>query len=412
METLKIALASDWFYPKIGGIETHIQELAYNLLKLGHEPHVITHDYRKFPSRFEDNFPFPVHRLKGEIYNAKEHVSLGVLLIHQANKLYKKEKFDLTHIHSIYSPLGILVANVSRGVRGVPAIATNHSFFEWDLRRELWLPVLRYALKRIDAIIAVSRAVAQDVKKVIKHKDKPIYIIPNAIDIGFWRPPDHEERVKARRMIGAEPFDFVVFAPGRFTERKRIHEVPRIVANASRLLGPGKRRLYLVITGDGPLADKVRDEVRRYSDLIRVHLNGFVDRRMMRNYYWAADLTIVPSRLEAFSITALESMACGTPVIGYRGGGIEDLILDSITGFLVGDDREAAEKIALLAMNDGLHASMRDKAPYHVAKNFSWDKVIYWILDVYKTVMDSANPEERLFLLYKAWLGLTRPWRR
>ena len=411
METLKIALASDWFYPKIGGIETHIQELAYNLLKLGHEPHVITHDYRKFPSRFEDNFPFPVHRLKGEIYNAKEHVSVGVLLIHQANKLYKREKFDITHVHSIYSPFGIIIANLSKGIRDVPTVATNHSFFEWRLRREVWLPLLRYALKRIDAIIAVSRAVAQDTEKVVK-KNKPIYIIPNAVDVGFWRPPDHEERVRARRMIGAEPFDFVVFAPGRFTERKRIHEVPRIVANASRLLGPGKRRLYLVITGDGPLADKVKDEARRYSDLIRVYLNGFVDKRMMRNYYWAADLTIVPSRLEAFSITALESMACGVPVIGYRGGGIEDLILDSVTGFLVRDDADAAEKIALLAMNDALHASMREKAPYHVAKNFSWDKVIYWILDVYKTVIDSANPGEQLFLLYRAWLGLTRLWRR
>ena len=411
METLKIALASDWFYPKIGGIETHIQELAYNLLKLGHEPHVITHDYRKFPSRFEDNFPFPVHRLRGEIYNAKEHVSVGVLLIHQANKLYKREKFDITHVHSIYSPLGIIVANLSKGIRDVPTVATNHSFFEWRLRREVWLPLLRYALRRIDVIIAVSRAVARDTRRVVK-KYKPIYIIPNAVDVGFWRPPDHEEWVKARRMIGAEPFDFVVFAPGRFTERKRIHEVPRIVANASRLLGPGKRRLYLVIPGDGPLANRVKDEAQRYSGLIRVYLNGFVDRKLLRHYYWAADLTIVPSRLEAFSITALESMACGVPVIGYKGGGIEDLILDSVTGFLVRDDMEAAEKIALLAMNDGLHAAMRERAPYHVAKNFSWDKVIYWILDVYRTVIDSANPGERLFLLYKAWLGLTRLWRR
>jgi len=411
METLKIALASDWFYPKIGGIETHIHELAYNLLKLGHEPHVITHDYRKFPSRFEDNFPFPVHRLRGEIYNTREHVSIGVSLFHQANKLYKREKFDITHVHSIYSPLGIIIANLSKGIRDVPTVATNHSFFEWHLRREVWLPLLRYALRRIDAIIAVSRAVARDTRKVAK-KNKPIYIIPNAVDVFFWRPPDHEERVKARQMIGAEPFDFVVFAPGRFTVRKRIHEVPRIVANASRLLGPGKRRLYLVITGDGPLASKVRDEARHHSGLIRVYLNGFVDRKLLRHYYWAADLTIVPSRLEAFSITALESMACGVPVIGYRGGGIEDLILDSVTGFLVRNDMEAAEKIALLAMNDDLHAVMRERAPYHVAKNFSWDKVIYWILDVYRTVIDSANPEERLFLLYKAWLGLTRLWRR
>ncbi len=412
METLKIALASDWFYPKIGGIETHIQELAYNLLRLGHEPHIITHDYRKFGSTFNDDFPFPVHRLHGEIYNSSEHVSFGIRSIYQANKLYKQERFDITHVHSIYSPLGMIVANVSKGLRDVPTVATNHSFFEWRFRKKLWLPLIRYALRRVDTIIAVSRAVARDTQKIIKNDKKPVFIIPNAIDVSFWRPPDHDERVKARKMIGAESFDFVVFAPGRFTERKRIHVVPRIIAKASRMLGTTKRRLYLVIIGDGPLADRVREEARRYSDSVRVYLNGFVERKLLRHYYWAADLTIVPSRLEAFSITALESMACGVPVIGYKGGGIEDLIVEAVTGFLVESDDDAAKRIASLAVNDELHAKMRETAPLHVAKNFSWDKVIYWILDTYKATMSSARPGEKLFLLYRAWLGLTGLWRR
>jgi len=167
-----------------------------------------------------------------------------------------------------------------------------------------------------------------------------------------------------------------------------------------------------VITGDGPLAARVQEEAQQYSDTVRVYLRGFVDRRIMRHYYWASDLTIVPSKLEAFSITALESMACGVPVIGYRGGGIEDLIVDGVTGFLVGSDEEASEKIAHLVMSEDMYARMREAAPYHVAKSFSWNHVIYWVLDVYKAVLDFSEPEEKLFLLYKAWLRLSRLWRK
>ncbi|BEP17671.1 glycosyltransferase family 4 protein [Pyrofollis japonicus] len=416
METLKIALASDWFYPKIGGIETHVQELALNLLRLGHEPHVITHDYRKFGSKFQDNFPFKVHRLHGEIYNSQEHISLGIRTIYEANKLYKKERFDLTHIHSIYSPLGIIIANISRGLRGVPVVATNHSFFEWKRRRwKLWLPILRYALKRVDAFIAVSRAVARDTRKLLKNDPRPLHIVPNAVDTSFWRPPDHEERMRARAAIGASQNDVVIFAPGRFTERKRIHVVPRIVAEASKSLSRTKhKRLYLVIVGDGPYRPVIENEISQYKakELFKAYMNGFVERKMLREYYWAADLTIVPSPIEAFSITALESMACGTPVLGYRGGGIEDVVVDGVTGFLVKDDEEAVNRLVFLAESDDIRAKMREHAPYHVARNFSWNKIVYEILEIYKSVLDSSDPEEKLFLLYKGWLRLSKLWKR
>jgi 1,2-diacylglycerol 3-alpha-glucosyltransferase len=61
MEGLKIAIASDWFYPKVGGIESHIDELARNLLFAGHEPYVITHDYR-YMKPYVDSFPYHVVR--------------------------------------------------------------------------------------------------------------------------------------------------------------------------------------------------------------------------------------------------------------------------------------------------------------------------------------------------------------
>lgn len=133
MESLKIAIASDWFYPpKIGGIESHIDELSRNLLLRGHEPpHVLTHDYR-YMKPYVDDSPYPpVHRFAGTFYFRSYHSSVGFSQLWRINELYKEMNFDITHVHSIYSPpFSVAVSDVSRGLRNVPpVVATNHSFY-------------------------------------------------------------------------------------------------------------------------------------------------------------------------------------------------------------------------------------------------------------------------------------------
>ncbi|KSW12241.1 hypothetical protein CF15_05670 [Pyrodictium occultum] len=399
MDPLKVALASDWFYPKIGGIETHIHELALTLQRMGHEPHVFTHDYRAF-GPYRDSFPYPVHRLRGRFYIKSAHVSLGPGALMEANNIYKKVGFDITHVHSIYSPLAVAMANLSRGIRGVPVVATNHSLFLW---RRATLPlvyVIRHFLRRVDAFIAVSRKVAEDSRRLLRLDGHPLYIVPNAVDPSFWRPAEDEERARARRALGIPEESFTVATVGRFTRRKRIHVVPRIVAEAARKTG---QAINLVIVGDGPLADLVAEEARRYSREVRVMILGFVERERLREIYWASDLLVVPARLEAFSITALEAMACGVPVIGFRESGISDVIEDGSTGFLVDSDEEAAEKAALLALDEDLRARMEHRAPLHIAQHFSWEKVGRNIVEIYRATMEAAAGSDKRYLLYRLW---------
>lgn len=399
MDSLKIALASDWFYPKIGGIETHIHELALALQRMGHEPHVFTHDYRVLKP-YRDSFPYPVHRLRGTFYLKSAHISLGAGSLIEANRVYKEVGFDITHIHSIYSPLAIAIANLSRGIRGVPVVATNHSLFSWRYSTIPIVYVLRRLLRRVDAYIAVSRKVAEDSRRLLNLNGHPVYIVPNAVDPSFWRPPEAEERNGARKRLGIPEDRFTVVAVGRFTRRKRMHVVPRIVKEAAKRAG---KRLHVVIVGDGPLAGLVKEEARRCSPYTSIDIIGFVERQRLREIYWAADVAIVPARLEAFSIAALESMACGVPVIGFRESGVSDAIADGVTGFLVDSDEEAAARIAELALDDDLRAKLSQNAPLHVARHFSWDKVVQSILEIYRATIDAASGSDKRYLLYKLW---------
>ncbi len=408
METLKIAIASDWFYPKIGGIETHIHELALNLLKLGHEPHIITHDYRKYnntPIR-DIVLPYNVHRFRGLIYLRKLHVSLGPSMLWSINKLYKREKYDLTHIHSIYSPLAIAVANLSRGIREVPVVATNHSLFSWDsMLARLGLKLLRYWLKRIDVYIAVSRIVYNDTIRILggNGSSPRVLLIPNAIDTSFWRPPEPRERDEARRRLGLSKDRLVVGVVGRFTRRKMIHKAPSIVYNAWRTLNM-QRKITLIIAGDGELRRLVEEEASRYSRPpdYTVKLTGFVPREELRDIYWASDLVLIPSRYESFSITALEAVATGRVVVGFTGSGVVDIVESTGAGAIASSFIEASKAIASLLMDEDRRMKAGLNGVKRVQQYFSWGTVIHKIIDAYKLALDNSS-DDRRFFLYKAW---------
>ena len=410
MEKLKVALASDWYFPKVGGIEYHIHELALNLMRLGHEPHVLTHDYRHHTPPPRDNVPYPVHRLRGLFYFKRGHVSLGPGMLLEANRIYKRVGFDITHIHSIYSPLAIAIANLSRGIRGVPVVATNHSLFSWHSRAARYLvrPLLRHFLRRVDAFIAISRAVERDTRRLLGRslRGRPVYLIPNGVDTRFWRPPEPEERLKARRELGLGERDVAVLSVGRMTRRKRIHTVPGTLAKASSLVNGG-RRLALLIVGDGELRGLVEAEAARYRDSFSVvHLSGFVGRERLRSYYWAADILYIPSSLEALSLVALEASATGLPVVGWNGSGLEDVVVDGVTGFLGRSDSEAAEKIAWLASSEELRIRMGAKAAERVQRLFSWETVIRLIVNAYYETIKSAEAVDKRYLLYRAWRAI------
>jgi len=408
VEGLKIALASDWFYPKVGGVETHIHELALNLLREGHEPHVFTHDYRFYGKRFDDSrLPYPVHRLRGLVYVRGAHVSLGPGALLEANRIYKAVEFDVTHVHSIYSPLAIAFANLSRGIRDVPVVATNHSLFSWDsLAARALVPMLRWLLQRVDVFIAVSDVVKKDTRRLLDRSlgERPLLLVPNAVDTVFWRPPEPEERMRARELLGLRPDEVVILAVGRMSRRKMMHTVPRVAADAARRSGA---KIALVIVGEGEMWSVVLEEVARFRDVFSsVHVHGFVDRTSLRCFYWAADVLYVPSRMEAFSIVALEASATGVPVVGWRGSGVSDVVVDGVTGFLVSSEDEAAARLAQLASDGEARERMGEEAARRAQALFSWPRVIKMVVDAYREALQLGVTVDRHYPLHRFWLHM------
>jgi len=404
MESLKVAIVSDWFYPKIGGIEAHMDELARNLLNFGHEPVIITHDYR-YLKPYRDEFPYKVVRFPSPIYIKKAHISLSPNQLWKINKFYKREAFDVTHVHSLYSPLGIAVANLSRGIRNVPVIATNHSFYgkprmDWALRR-----TLKKTLWRVDSFIAVSRAIEKDTQELLGESlaNRPIFLVPNGVDTSFWRPPEPEERSRVRKSLGLDENDFVLLYVGRMTRRKRAHVLPLIVGEILKKLPENiAKRVKLLMVGEGPMKPVLFQRLSKVGIGDRTLLFKFMSRPKLRRIYWAADVALVPSELEAFSIVSLEALSTGVPVIGMNDSGLSDLIISGKNGFLVGSDEEMVTVLVELLLGDVPLKKLSKSARDRVESFFSWKVVINRILGIYRRTIESATEDKR-YTLYKAW---------
>jgi len=401
METLRIALASDWFYPKVGGIEAHMDELARNLIKAGHEPYVITHDYR-YIRPYGDGFPYPVKRFRAMLYLRKYHISLSPTQLWRINEFYKSINFDITHIHSIYSPLALAVANVSRGIRDVPVVATNHSFFGTPPLAEALRWELRRHLKRVDHFIAVSTPVARDTARLIGNlrRERPVTVIPNGIDVDFWRPPTDEERERARKNLRIRD-EVVVFYVGRMTKRKMAHRLPRVIKRAIEISGIPLRRVRFIAVGEGEMRDEFVRNVRDSGIGPITDLFGFLPREKLQEFYWASDIVLMPGVLEAFPVVGLEAMASGRAIVGRVESGLSDMVVNGTTGYLGRSEDELSERLAELFTDEDTLVKMGIAGRKRAVECFSWRVILRRVLRVYRSTLNMAEEFDRRYLLYK-----------
>jgi D-inositol-3-phosphate glycosyltransferase len=128
--------------------------------------------------------------------------------------------------------------------------------------------------------------------------------------------------------------------------------------------------------------DKLKDEVGLH-DLVA--FLGSRAQDTLPYYYSAAEICVVPSHYESFGLVALEAMACGTPVIASRVGGLQQTVEDGVTGFLVpaGDEDALAQNLQRILSDRGLRQRLAANAR-HRAQDYTWQKVAARIAEVYE----------------------------
>ena len=346
----RIAHVTDVFLPRLGGIETHVDDLVRHQRARGLDAVVLT------PTR-GDAGPDWVHRIS--LAEARDLIA----------------EFDVVHVHlSMLSAYGLGVARAAMA-QGVPTLLTVHSM--WAGMGGVIRLAAHAALRRWPvAWSAVSHAAAETFRRSLGGTD--VAVLTNALDVAAWSPraEAHEPPAPA-----VDTMAFTVVSVMRLMPRKRPLQLLRMFRRAAAML-PGLE-LRLVIIGGGPLARPLARRVERYGLADRVRMTGTIPRSAVLAELEAADVYVAPAPKESFGIAALEARCAGLPVVASRRSGVGEFIRDRVDGLLVDGDAQMAVAIAELAAD----ATLRERITEHnrrVRPPFDWPTVLDQTDELYR----------------------------
>ncbi len=390
-----------------GGMNVYVRELTRFLGRQGVHVDVFTRSQDEhIPSVSHDLGYFnrvvhipagPEHALpKEQIWTYTDEFAQRIIEF-SANKGIK---YDLIHAHYWMSGMA---GDILKKAWNVPMvqmfhtlglmkqqIAQNEEEFEGDYRIKGEREVMRVA----DQIIAATEAERSQLNKLYNVDVGKISIIPPGVDIHHFYPIPQDE---AKEAIGLLPEDRVALFVGRIEPLKGVDTLIRAMAIVRETCVLFQCPDYLIIIGGDPEDDpqKMSAEMNRLQGLCQelglTSMILFLGKRgqaTLPYYYAAAEVVVMPSHYESFGMVALEAMACGTPVIASRVGGLKYLIQDGCTGYFVPaqDPLALAEKLRLLFVNKELRLRLGQNAATF-ANDFSWEKITFNVLELYEKMI-------------------------
>ena len=233
-----------------------------------------------------------------------------------------------------------------------------------------------------DRIIAFSPHERDAMVRLYGADARRVSLVPCGVDLAMFKPWDQQE---ARQRLGLNG-DKVLLYVGRIESLKGLD----LLLHTAAHLDTCEKVKVLVVGGD----DGKQQEIERLRGLAR-ELNvddvfdfvGRVDQDQLPLYYSAADVCVVPSYYESFGLAALESMACGTPVVASRVGGLSTIVQHGRTGYLKSwrCPESFANSLEMIMSNRGLQDSM-GLAARRRAEGMGWDQVAGQITGLSETI--------------------------
>jgi glycosyltransferase involved in cell wall biosynthesis len=313
-----------------------------------------------------------------------------------------QREYDLVHANFFMS--GVVAAQY-RHARGVPFAITFHALGRVRMLHQgkadrfprQRAAIERQLMRQADCVIAECPQDRIDQISLYGADPEKIRVVPCGFDEAEFRPIDP---LVARRQIGIANDERLVLHIGRMVPRKGVDNVIRGFARLVRK-SPMPARLVIVGGESDDPDPALTPEIGRLQALAskegvaeRVVFTGRRSREWLQYYYSAADFFVTTPWYEPFGITPLEAMACGTPVIGSRVGGLQYSVRDGETGYLVppNDPEALCERMTRLLADPALLSQFSQQAFEWVNRHFTWRKVAAQLARVYAEVAARRTP--------------------
>ena len=368
---MKIAIVC---YPTFGGSGVVATELGIALSKRGHEVHFITY---KQPVRLDllnENIFF--HEVNVPDYPLFLYQPYELALSSKLVNIIRAYGIDVMHVHYAipHAYAGFMAKKMlqQEGIR-IPMVTTlhgtditlvgNHPFYK---------PAVTFSINKSDVVTSVSQSLKDDTLRLFDIK-KNIRVIPNFIDTGSVK----KNFTDCQRELMADDDERIITHISNFREVKRIPDVIKVFNQIQEHL-PAR----LLMVGEGPErepAEALCDELGISKKVAFLGNSHEIDKILC-----FSDLFLLPSKAESFGLAALEAMAAGVPVISSNAGGLGEVNVQGVSGYLneVGDvDGMAAHAISILK-DDAVLARFKKQAKQE-AQKFNIHKIVPMYEEVY-----------------------------
>jgi N-acetyl-alpha-D-glucosaminyl L-malate synthase BshA len=368
---MKIAIVC---YPTFGGSGVVATELGLELARRGHEIHFITYSQPVRLALLNPNVHY--HEVIVPEYPLFHFQPYELALSSKLVDMVKLHKIEVLHVHYAipHAYAGYMAKQMLKdeGI-DLPMVTTlhgtditlvgNHPFYK---------PAVTFSINKSDYVTSVSQSLKDDTLKLFSIKNE-IQVIPNFIELD---KSNNDPTIPCRRSVMADDNERIITHISNFRKVKRIPDIIKIFYKIQKEI-PAK----LMMVGDGPEKEKAEKMCRKLG--IQDKVIFFGNSNEIDRILCLTDLFLLPSETESFGLAALEAMACGVPVISSNSGGLPEVNLDGVSGYLsdVGEINEMAKNALKILKEDSVLAEFKKNA-LHVAESFD----IKNILPVYEAL--------------------------
>jgi len=378
---MKICMVTHDFPPQVGGIAAHVYELSNQLARLGHEIFVLTPQHGGEQRLVDLNDGVKVEYVKKRsltdsgLQNSRAIVLLDYIVRAglRLRQMVHQYSIDIVHYHNL-----VPESLITKALSGTSIIFTAHESHFLKLA-EMKRRRIHYYLKHINFLIAPSQELLETAQKYCHGLEGGRYI-PNGVDIERFSSSISPNGL--RQSFGISEDEPLILSARRLVEKNGviylIESIPYIAEAVTKF--------KIMIVGNGEEAETIRRRAKELKVEHHIIWAGEVQNSKMPQYYAMCDLVTLPSLKEATSITGLEAMACGKPLVGTTVGGIPYLIDNKKTGMLVPprDPASLGQAIGQLIKDNNRLQSMGLAARRKTEDAFAWPVIAQSTLNAYK----------------------------
>jgi len=369
-------------YPTFGGSGVVATELGLELSKRGHEVHFITYSQ---PVRLELlSNKVHYHEVNVPEYPLFHYQPYELALSSKLVDMVKLHKIEVLHVHyAIPHAYAAYMAKKMLLEEGIdlPIVTTLHGT---DITlvgsHPFYKSAVTFSINKSDAVTSVSQSLKDDTIRLFNIK-RDIDVVPNFIDLSKYQ----HDFTDCQREMMAKADEKIITHISNFRPVKRIEDVINIFYNIQKEI-PAK----LMMVGDGPEKEPAEQLCKKLG--IEEKVVFFGKSREIDKILCFSDLFLLPSKTESFGLAALEAMACGVPVISSNTGGIPEVNIQGVSGFLSNaGDVEDMTKNALHILQDEDVLKVFKINARNEATKFDIHNIVPYYEAIYKNVLNKHS---------------------